>query len=120
MDAQTPRIYHCERPACWLLGPAASSGERVYAVDIINSKTNYQFNRYFYVRAIHRYDSLRKSVLLDYLASYEPVPGTVAYAGYGSLIDKQDWGGNVSLPGQGDYLTTRRSFFFKLSYLHRF
>jgi hypothetical protein len=98
----------------------ASSGERVYAVDIINSKTNNQFNRYIYVRAIHRYSSLRKSDLLDYLASYESLPGTAAYAGYGSLIDKQDWDGNVSLPGQGDYLTTRRKFFFKLSYLHRF
>ena len=98
----------------------SSNGERVYTVDVINSKTTYQFNRNFFVRAIHRYDSSRKNVLLDYLASYEPVPGTVAYAGYGSLLGKQEWDGTVYVPGQGDYTATHRSFFFKLSYLYRF
>jgi len=97
-----------------------SSHERVYTVDIINSKTTYQFNKSFAVRAIHRYDSSTRNILLDYLVSYEPVPGTVAYAGYGSLFNRQDWDGTQYAPGRSDYVNTRRSLFFKLSYLYRF
>jgi hypothetical protein len=44
----------------------------------------------------------------------------VVYAGYGSLIEKQDWDGTQWLPGQGSYITTNRGFFFKASYIHRF
>jgi hypothetical protein len=98
----------------------ASSGERVYTVDIINSKTTYQFNKSFAARAIHRYDSSRSNVLLDYLVSYEPVPGTVAYVGYGSLFNRQDWDGTRYMPGHSDYVNTQRSLFFKFSYLYRF
>ncbi len=98
----------------------ASSGERVYTVDIINSKTTYQFNKSFAARAIHRYDSSRSNVLLDYLVSYEPVPGTVAYVGYGSLFNRQDWDGTRYMPGHSDYANTQRSLFFKFSYLYRF
>lgn len=95
------------------------SGEKVYSVDVINSKTTYQFSKYFFVRAIERYDSSRKSVLMDFLISYEPVPGTVAYAGYGTLHDRQQWDGIQFNRGTGDYINTRRSLFFKLSYLYR-
>jgi hypothetical protein len=98
----------------------ASSGERVYTVDIINSKTTYQFSKSFAARAIHRYDSSRSNVLLDYLVSYEPVPGTVAYAGYGSMFNRQDWDGTRYVPGHNDYVNTQRSLFFKFSYLYRF
>lgn len=56
---------------------------------------------------------------MDLLASYEPVPGTVAYAGYGALFDRQDWNGNHFVSGAHDYLNMKRSFFFKLSYLFR-
>ncbi len=97
-----------------------SNGEHVYTIDLINSKTTYQFNKHFSVRAIERYDSSRKRLLMDYLMSYEPVPGTVAYAGYGALFDKQEWSGQDFVPGRGDYLNTQRSLFFKLSYLYRF
>jgi hypothetical protein len=97
-----------------------SDGSRVYAVDIINSKTTYQFNRYFSVRAIERYDSSRKDVLMDYLASYEPVPGTVAYAGYGNLFTRQEWDGTRFNPGYGPYQSAQRSLFLKVSYLVRF
>jgi len=97
-----------------------SNGERVYTVDLVNLKTTYQFNKYMSVRAIERYDSSRKRVLLDFLASYEPVPGTVAYAGYGTLLDRQDWNGEEFVNGRGNYLTTQRGLFFKLSYLYRF
>ena len=67
-----------------------------------------------------RFDSDAKRVLTDVLASFEPVPGTVAYAGYGSLVEERGWDGSGWLPGRGDYLTTRRGLFFKASYAKRF
>ena len=98
----------------------ASDGAHIYTVNIFNSKTTYQFHPYFFVRAIERYDSSRSQILMDFLASYEPVPGTVAYAGYGNLFQKENWDGTQFNPGYGDYLSTKRSVFFKLSYLYRF
>ena len=98
----------------------ASNSERVFRVDIINMKTTYQFDKHFSLRAIERYDSSQKRVLMDYLASFELVPGTVAYAGYGVLFDKQSWDGTRFIPGAGNYANTQRSLFFKVSYLHRF
>ncbi len=97
-----------------------SDGSRVYTVNIINSRTTYQFNRRFSVRAISRYDSSRKCILADFLGAWELVPGTVAYVGYGELYDRRGWDGRDWLPGQGSYLGTRRGLFFKLSYLYRF
>jgi hypothetical protein len=98
----------------------ASTGDRVYSIDIINLKTTYQFSNHFFVRAIERYDSSRKQVMIDLLASYEPVPGTVAYAGYGAMFERQDWDGTQFVSGTQDYVNTHRSLFFKFSYLYRF
>ena len=89
----------------------ASDGGRVYTVHIVNVRSTYQFNKHFLVRAIEQFDSSRSRVLLDLLASYEFVPGTVVHAGYGSLFEKTDY---------PEYLTTSRGLFFKASYLHRF
>jgi hypothetical protein len=44
----------------------------------------------------------------------------VAYAGYGSLIERQEWDGARFVPGAGEYRTTQRSLFLKASYVHRF
>jgi hypothetical protein len=98
----------------------SSTGDRVYSIDIINLKTTYQFSNHFFVRAIERYDSSRRQVMIDLLASYEPVPGTVAYAGYGAMFERQDWDGTQFVSGTRDYVNTQRSLFFKLSYLYRF
>jgi hypothetical protein len=95
-------------------------GGRVYRVDLLNLKTTYQFDRRFGLRGILRYDSSRRLFLTDFLASYEPVPGTVAYVGYGSLLERRGWDGTGWLPGEGDYLTTRRGLFVKVSYAKRF
>ena len=92
---------------------------RVYAVHIINSRTTYQFDRHFSVRAIGRYDSSQKRILADLLGAWEFAPGTVAYAGYGALYERRGWDGLDWLPGQGSLLNTRRGFSFKLSYLYR-
>jgi hypothetical protein len=95
-------------------------GPRVYAVNIVNSRTSYQISKRFAVRAIAQFDSSRCRVLTDFLGSYELVPGTVAYAGYGSLFEQRSWDGEQWRPGSGNYLITQRGLFFKVSYLYRF
>jgi len=99
----------------------ASDGSRVYSVDILNTRTTFQVNKQFFLRAIVQYDSSTHQVLTDFLASYELRPGTVAYLGYGSLIERRGWDGTVwnDDPG-GQYRTSQRGFFFKASYIHRF
>ena len=64
----------------------ADTRARVYELELVNTKTTFQFSKQFFIRGIAQYDSLRERVLSDFLASYELRPGTVAYAGYGSLI----------------------------------
>jgi hypothetical protein len=98
----------------------ADTRERVYDLDLINTRTTFQFSKQFFVRAIAQYDSSRERVLSDILASYELRPGTVAFAGYGSLYERGDFLGDAWVSGAGDYLTTRRGFFLKASYLYRF
>jgi len=97
-----------------------STGERVYTVHILNTRTTYQFSKELAVRGIVQYDSQETRVLTDFLGSYEPRPGTVVYAGYGSLYQKRSYQESDWIEGQGDYLTTRRGLFFKASYLYRF
>jgi hypothetical protein len=98
----------------------ALTGERVYDLDIVNSRTTYQFSRQFFIRAIAQFDSSRSRVLTDFLSSYELRPGTVVYAGYGSLIEQRDFVNGQWIVGQGDYRTSQRGLFLKTSYLHRF
>jgi hypothetical protein len=97
-----------------------AGGPRVYAVNILNSRTNYQISKRFAVRAIAQFDSSRRRVLTDFLGSYELIPGTVAYAGYGSLFEQRSWDGEQWHSGSGNYLNTQRGLFFKVSYLYRF
>jgi len=96
------RFVHFERE---------TTGEKVFDVHVLNLRNTYQFTPHFLIRAITNYDSSRRRVLGDFLASYELMPGTVAYAGYGAL-----WEGIEATP----YQTTARAFFFKASYLARF
>jgi hypothetical protein len=98
----------------------ASTGERIYSVNIVNAKTTYQFDKHFLVRFLAQYDSSAKRVLTDLLASYEFVPGTVAHAGYGSLYE--DSAEFLSRPplANDKYLMVNRGLFLKASYLWRF
>ena len=98
----------------------ADTRERVYDLDLVNTRTTFQFSKQFFLRAIAQYDSLRNRVLSDFLASYELRPGTVAYAGYGSLFERREFLNGEWIDSAGDYLTTRRGFFLKASYLYRF
>ncbi|HYB93859.1 MAG TPA: DUF5916 domain-containing protein [Vicinamibacterales bacterium] len=102
------------------------TGVNVYTVNIVNSRTTYQFNTHFLVRMLARYDSSQNRVLTDILASYEFVPGTVFHAGYGSLYEK-DFGSVEPVPGgappldpREKYLVVNRGLFLKASYLRRF
>jgi hypothetical protein len=98
----------------------ADTGAPVYDVTIVNTRTVYQFSKYFFLRGILQFDSQRKRVLTDFLASYELRPGTVLFAGYGSLIERREYRDGQWIPLHGEYLTTQRGLFFKASYLHRF
>jgi hypothetical protein len=95
-------------------------GGRVFRVDLLNLRTTYQFDRRFALRGIVRYDSSARRVLTDFLASFEPVPGTVAYAGYGSVLEQRGWNGSSWQQPGGEYRTMRRGLFLKASYAKRF
>ena len=88
-----------------------TTGVTVYDVHVINLRNTYQFNKQFLLRAITQYDSSRRRVLGDFLASYELSPGTVVHGGYGSLWERLEY---------NPYQTTARAFFFKASYLAHF
>jgi hypothetical protein len=96
------------------------TGERIYTVNVINTRTTYQFSKELAARAIVRYDSQRHRVLTDLLGSYDLRPGTVVYIGYGSLYQKRAYRDAQWIDGEGDYLTTRQGLFLKASYLFRF
>ena len=97
-----------------------STGERVYTVNLLNTRTTYQFSRELAVRWIARFDSQRRRVLTDLLGSYDLRPGTVFYIGYGSLYQKRAFRDAQWFEGEGDYLTTNQGLFLKASYLFRF
>lgn len=96
------------------------TGQKVYAVDIFNLETAYQFNRYFFLRGIVRYDNLQEKLLTDFLASFTLIPGTVVHLGYGSLYLRHQWQDGQWMPGLGELQEMKRGLFFKASYLWRF
>ena len=51
-----------------------STGERVYTLNIVNTRTTYQFSKEFALRAIVQYDSQQNRVLTDFLGSTNCVP----------------------------------------------
>ncbi len=93
--------------------------QNIYSINIYNFQATYQFNKYFFLRGILRFDDLQQKLLTDLLASFTLIPGTVVHLGYGSLYLKNQWQDNVWVPGQGDYLKMRQGLFFKASYLWR-
>lgn len=97
-----------------------ATGQRVYTLDILNTKTIYQFTRQMFVRGIAQYDSSRNRILTDFLLSYELNPGTVAYAGYGALLEQRDYVDSAWILGEGSYRASQRGLIVKVSYLHHF
>jgi len=72
------------------------------------------------IRLLGQFDSSNHRLLTDVLGSYEFVPGTVMYAGYGSIYEQRAFLNGELVPNTGNYLTVNRGLFFKASYLHRF
>ncbi|MHB9027494.1 MAG: carbohydrate binding family 9 domain-containing protein [Candidatus Latescibacterota bacterium] len=97
-----------------------ADGVRTYAVHVVNTRSTYQFNRYFFLRASLQYDSWKDTLLQDYLASFTLIPGTVIHLGYGSLSERQELREGQWKRGYGNLHPVRESLFFKTSYLHRF
>jgi hypothetical protein len=57
------------------------TGETVFDVHVVNLRNTYQFTPQFLVRAITQYDSSRRRVLGDFLASYELMQARSSTAG---------------------------------------
>ncbi|HSA95498.1 MAG TPA: DUF5916 domain-containing protein, partial [Acidobacteriota bacterium] len=96
----------------------SSTGEREYRYAIWRGRLIYQANRALFFRAIVEYNSFRKEMLTDLLASFTYIPGTVLQLGYGSLYDRTEWAGG-EYRDAGRFLEMKRGFFFKASYLWR-
>jgi len=99
----------------------SGNGEKVYDYTIWRGRTTFQVNRFLFFRGIVEYNNYWKKINADFLASFTYIPGTVIYLGYGSIYEKLRWNNEDReyFPSD-DYLQTRRSFFFKASYLWRF
>jgi hypothetical protein len=95
-----------------------TTGEKIYSYKIYRNRSTFQLNKYFYIRAITEYNTYRKSLSTDILASFTYIPGTVVYAGYGSGFQKIKYQDREYINAD-TFLEIRRGFFFKVSYLIR-
>jgi hypothetical protein len=97
-----------------------STGEKIYDYGITRGRLIYQINKYLFLRAIAEYNSFRRVLMTDFLASFTYIPGTVVFIGYGSLYQKLAWEEELGLyRDAGRFLEMQRGFFFKASYLWR-
>jgi hypothetical protein len=94
------------------------NSQKEFDYTIIRSKNTFQVNKYLFFRAIVEYNSFRKQLMTDFLASFTYIPGTVIHIGYGSLYEKIGWADGDYRPSDS-FLEMRRGFFFKASYLWR-
>jgi len=95
-----------------------SDKEKIYDYTLIRSWNTYQLNKYLFLRAIVEYNTYRRRLTIDALASFTYIPGTVVYIGYGSALQKLEWDG-ADYVDSDRFLETQRGFFFKISYLWR-
>lgn len=93
--------------------------EKIYDYLILRGRSTFQLNKYLFVRGIVEYNDFRRRMTLDGLVSFTYIPGTVVHLGYGSALEKLEWTGTEYVDSDR-FLETRRSFFFKVSYLWRF
>lgn len=95
-----------------------SDKQKEYDYIILRSRTTFQVNKYFFLRAVAEYNHYREELLLDALASFTYIPGTVVHVGYSSGHDRMRWGGTEYIPADR-FMENRRAFFLKISYLWR-
>jgi hypothetical protein len=95
-----------------------SDSTKEYDYTIIRNRNTFQVNKYLFFRGIIEYNSFRKILTTDFLASFSYIPGTVLHIGYGSLYEKLNW-----VEGEyrysDNFMEMQRGFFFKASYLWR-
>lgn len=92
--------------------------EKVFDYAIWRGRMTYQMNKYLFFRGILEYNSYRKELLTDFLASFTYIPGTVIQLGYGSLYNRLEWDGE-EYRSADRFLEMKRGLFFKASYLWR-
>ncbi len=85
-------------------------GEKVYKINIISQRINYQFSRYLTLRLITDYDDYYKTLYNSILLIYEPLPGTVFYFGIDDNQKKDE---------SGIFRREGRYYFIKFSYWWR-
>ena len=95
-----------------------SDRAKIYDYVILRSFNTFQVNKYLFLRTILEYNTYRKRMTVDTLASFTYIPGTVVYVGYGSAFQKIRWNGS-DYEDSRRFLETKRGFFFKVSYLWR-
>jgi hypothetical protein len=95
-----------------------ATSEKDFDDTILRGRLTYQMNKYLFFRGIVEYNSYRKQLVTDFLASFTYIPGTVVQLGYGSLYNKlQLIDGEFREADR--FLEMKRGFFFKASYLWR-
>jgi len=92
--------------------------EKEYGYAIWRGRLTYQMNKYLFFRGIVEYNSFRKELLTDLLASFTYIPGTVIQLGYGSIYDRVEWVDGEYRPA-ARFLEMKWGLFFKASYLWR-
>jgi hypothetical protein len=89
-----------------------------YAINILTSRTTYQFSKATFVRVILDYNTLDSQLRAQGLFGWTPSPGTAFYAGYNDdlIYDRlHPFTGQV-VPG---FRRNTRTVFIKMSYLIR-
>jgi hypothetical protein len=95
-----------------------ADGSKLYAYGIGRVKLTYQPNKYLFFRTIGEYNDYRKELSIGFLASFNYIPGTAVYLGFGSLFDKVHWDG-TAYAASDNFLEMQRGLFMKMSYLWR-
>jgi hypothetical protein len=96
----------------------SSDAVKIYDYTLIRNRTTFQLNKYLFFRGIAEYNFYYDKLLVDLLASFTYIPGTVVHLGYGSIYERAQWQDREYIPAD-NFLEIRRSFFFKISYLWR-
>jgi hypothetical protein len=94
------------------------TGEKDYDYAIWRGRLTYQANRFLFFRGVVEYNSFRRQMLTDLLASFTYIPGTVIQLGYGSIFDRTEWV-DGEYRDSGRFLGMKHGLFFKASYLWR-
>lgn len=91
------------------------TGENLFDIQLLRSKTTYQLNKYLFVRSILDWNAFSKVLTSEFLISFTYIPGTVIHLGYGTAM--QETNDYPALPRYaGRFSENGRSIFFKASY----